>query len=162
MADILLKITGLVEREVSLTFDDLAALDAEYQVADVSQVDPKRKGGAVRLAGLLEWVGAKQDAVYLGLHASRDDFHASVPLAAVRDRGLVIYRLGAESLSNSAGGPVRFYIPDFAACHTAEVDECANVKFIDHIELTREKGFDNRPHDNAQHEALHQTEQRGE
>jgi hypothetical protein len=50
---------------------------------------------------------------------------------------------------------VRFLIPDYAACHTDEIDECANVKFVDRIELTTEKGFDNRPHDGAAHAALH-------
>lgn len=168
MSNILLKITGLVEREMSLTFDDLSGVDAEQQIADMSEIDPKRKGGAVRLAGLLALAGLKAEAAYLGLHASKDDFHASVPLEAVRERGLVIYRLdagpsgdcvsGHRPLDEAAGGPVRFYIPDFAACHTAEVDECANVKFVDWIELTAEKGFDNRPHDGEEHEALHEGE----
>ena len=51
--------------------------------------------------------------------------------------------------------PARFFIPDHAACHTDEVDECANVKFVDHIELTVGKGFDNRPEDDEEHERLH-------
>jgi hypothetical protein len=50
---------------------------------------------------------------------------------------------------------VRFFIPDFATCHTDEIDECANVKFVELFELTAEKGFDNRPHDGAAHEELH-------
>ncbi len=158
MSNILLKITGLVEREMSLTFDDLSGVDAEQQIADMSEIDPKRKGGAVRLAGLLVLVGVKAEAAYLGLHASKDDFHASVPLESVRERGLVIYRVDDGPLDEAAGGPVRFYIPDFAACHTAEVDECANVKFVDWIELTAEKGFDNRPHDGKEHEAQHEGE----
>ena len=159
MNETILKITGLVERETSLTFDDLSGVDAEQQVANMSQVDPKRQGGAVRLSGLLAMVGVKVEAAYLGLHASKDDFHASVPLDAVRERGLVIYRdAQGGPIDASAGGPVRFYIPDFAACHTAEVDECANVKFVDSIELTAEKGFDNRPHDDQEHEALHDGE----
>ena len=36
-----------------------------------------------------------------------------------------------------------------------EIDECANVKYLDHIELTAGKGHDNRPHDEQQHAALH-------
>ena len=156
MSSVLLKITGLVEREMSLTFDDLSGVDAEHQIVDMSQIDPKRQGGAVRLSGLLAVVGVKAEAAYLGLHASKDDFHASVPLDAVRERGLVIYRdAQGGPLDEAAGGPVRFYIPDFAACHAAEVDECANVKFVDWIELTAAKGFDNRPDDDQEHEALH-------
>jgi len=73
----------------------------------------------------------------------------------VRDRGLLIYRLAGDPLPAKDGGPIRFLIPDFAACHTTEVDECANVKFVDRIELSRERGRDNRPQQAAEHEALH-------
>src|SRR5919106_108212 len=90
-------------------------------------------------------------ATYLTLHASADDFHASVPLDTVRQRGLLIYEVDGQPVPLSAGGPFRFYIPDFAACHSAEVDECANVKFVDRIELSSDKGFDNRPEDEKQH-----------
>lgn len=153
---VLLKIDGEVERPAELSFADFAALWAEHQIIDVSRIDPKRKGDAVTLAGLLQLVQPKPGGIYLGLHASTDNFHASIPLSAVVDRAFVIYRLDGQPLPTKAGGPVRFYIPDFAACHTHEIDECANVKFVDHIELTSTKGFDNRPHDAQEHEALHQ------
>ena len=110
------------------------------------------------LDGLLQLVGVKPSARYLGLHATQDDFHASIPLEAVRQRAFFIYRLAGQALANDQGGPVRFFIPDFAECHTEEVDECANVKFVDHVELTREKGFDNRPEDDQEHARLHQQE----
>jgi DMSO/TMAO reductase YedYZ molybdopterin-dependent catalytic subunit len=104
-------------------------------------------------------VRPKGTAKWLGLHAARDDFHASIPLDAVADKALVIYREGGQPLPEKAGGPVRFFIPDFAACHTQEIDECANVKYVNRIELTAEKGFDNRPHDGDEHAALHTKEQ---
>lgn len=154
----MLTISGDVSESRSLTFADLAAIDRAYQVADVSRLVPGRKGDAVRLAGILKLVQPRDTAKYLGLHSSSDDFHASVPLVAVVDRALVIYRLDGQPLPAKAGGPVRFFIPDFAACHTEEIDECANVKFVDRIELTAEKGFDNRPHDGPSHEALHAKE----
>jgi DMSO/TMAO reductase YedYZ molybdopterin-dependent catalytic subunit len=154
----MLRIAGEVAESRSLTFADLAAIDITYQVPDVSRLVPGRKGDAVRLAGILKLVQPRDAARYLGLHSSTDDFHASIPLSAVVDRALVIYRLDGQPLPAKAGGPVRFFIPDFAACHTEEIDECANVKFVDRIELTAEKGFDNRPHDGASHEALHAKE----
>src|SRR5262245_36850413 len=154
----MLTIAGDVAESRSLTFADLAAIDSTYQVADVSRLVPGRNGDAVRLAGILKLVQPRNTARYLGLHSSTDDFHASIPLAAVVDRALVIYRLDGQPLPVKAGGPVRFFIPDFAACHTEEIDECANVKFVDRIELTTEKGLDNRPHDGASHEALHAKE----
>lgn len=158
--DALLQITGEAANARSLTFADLAAIPAEYQIADVSRLVPGRKGDAVRLAGILELVQPKSGAKWLGLHSSSDDFHASIPLDAVADKALVIYRLDGQPLPEKAGGPVRFFIPDFAACHTHEIDECANVKFVDRIELTAEKGFDNRPHDGDEHAALHAKEQK--
>lgn len=154
----MLTIAGEVEQPQTLSFEDLARIDARHQVADVSQIVPGRQGGAVRLAGLLELVRPRATARYLGLHASVDDFHASIPLEAVRERALVVYQLDGQPLPPRAGGPVRFLIPDFAACHTDEIDECANVKFVDRIELTVDKGFDNRPHDGAAHAALHAKE----
>jgi DMSO/TMAO reductase YedYZ molybdopterin-dependent catalytic subunit len=151
----MLTISGEVQNPRSLTFDDLAAIPAEHQIADVSRLIAGRKGDAVKLSGILQLIEPRASAKYLGLHSSTDDFHASIPLAAISERALVIYRLDGQPLPPKAGGPVRFFIPDFAACHTAEIDECANVKFVDRIELTAEKGSDNRPHDGASHEELH-------
>jgi 2-dehydropantoate 2-reductase len=153
-----LKIDGEVEQALQLSRGELALIDAASQVPDMSRLDPKRKGKAVKLAALLAAARPKATGTYLTLHSATDDFHASVPLEAVRERGLVIYELDGQPLPLSAGGPFRFYIPDFAACHSAEVDECANVKFVDRIELTQGKGFDNRPEDEKQHAELHRSQ----
>ena len=138
-----------------LTFATLAAVEAERQVVDLSRIDPKRRGDAITLAGLMDLVRVRPEARYLGLHAAADDFHASIPLEAVRDRGLLVYRLDGGPLPAKSGGPFRFFIPDHAACKTDEIDECANVKFVDHVEFTVERGADNRPHDESEHQALH-------
>jgi DMSO/TMAO reductase YedYZ molybdopterin-dependent catalytic subunit len=156
MTSFVLTIDGEVESRVVLSFDDFASLAETYQVRDVSRIDAKRQGDAVTLAGLLARVRPKASAKYLSLHSSSDDFHASIPLEAVRERAIVIYRLNGAPLPASAGGPVRFFIPDFAACHTSEVDECANVKFVDRIELSAQRGRDNRPHDADEHASLHE------
>ena len=155
MPTVRLRVDGEVDRPLELQSSDLAAIDPAFQIPDVSQLDPKRRGRAVRLSGLLQLAGAKPAAQYLTLHASRDDFHASIPLAAVRERAILIYELDGQPLGESAGGPVRLLIPDYAACKTAEVDECANVKFVDRIELTAERGYDNRPQDESEHAKLH-------
>ncbi|MGC3971479.1 MAG: molybdopterin-dependent oxidoreductase [Pirellulales bacterium] len=155
MAD-MLTIDGEVSRPVRLDAAELAEIAAAFQVPDVSVLDPKRSGRAVRLAGLLQRAGARDDAAWLTLHSETDDFHASIPLAAVRERAVVIYSLDGGPLPTKAGGPFRFFIADHAACKTHEIDECANVKFVDRIELSRERGHDNRPHDEAEHAALHE------
>ena len=155
MNDPRLIIDGEVAHPAALSASDLAAIDDEHQIDDVSRIDPKRRGIAVWLRGLLEHVGVKPSAVYLTLHAAADDFHASIPLASVLERGFIIYGLDGGTLPVSAGGPFRFFIRDYLACHSAEIDECANVKFVDRIELSATRGQDNRPHDDAAHAALH-------
>ena len=156
MSAILLRVDGAVSQPLQLTFDDFAAMPANQQIADVSQFHPKRQGDAVTLEALLAKARPKPEATYLTLHATADDFHASVPLAEVRGEGLVVYRLAGGPLPVKNGGPIRFLIRNPAACHTDELDDCANVKFVDRIELTVGKGHDNRPHDDAEHAKLHQ------
>jgi hypothetical protein len=159
MSDVLLRIVGEVDAPREFTFAALAAVDPRQQINDVSRIAAGRKGDAVRLAGLLELARPKTSARYLNLHATADNFHASIPLEAVAEKGIVIYRLEGAPLSVKAGGPIRFFIPDHKACHTDEIDECANVKFVDTIELAATRGFDNRPHDEKEHAELHAQEQ---
>src|SRR5205823_2382400 len=122
---------------------------------------PNRSGDAVTLAGLLALAEAKPSAKYLTLHSSKDDFHASIPLDAVRPRAILIYRLAGQPLPEKSGGPLRFFVPDHTACHLDEIDECANVKFVDRIELSAVRGHDNRPVDEGTHAALHEREKSG-
>ena len=153
-----LRIDGLVTTPLALTFADLAEFAEADQVRDVRKLGAKRGGDAVRLTALLDRAAIHADAQYITLHAEADDFHASIPLDAVRERGVVIYQQDGAPLPTSAGGPFRFFIPDHAACKTADIDECANVKFVGRIELSRARGYDNRPQDEAEHAKLHQGE----
>ena len=150
-----LRISGLVAREMTMTFEDFGAVDAQYQVPDISEQMTGRDGQAITLKGLVALCEPSDEAGFLGLHGSLDDFHASIPLAAVLERGLIQYGKDGQPLDVKAGGPYRFLIPDYAACNTDEIDECANVKFLDHIEFTADRGFDNRPEDEQEHAALH-------
>ncbi len=150
-----LKIIGEVETPAELSVADLAKLPADCQIPDVSQLDDQRKGRGVWLAGLISAVGPSQGVSYLTLHASADDFHASLPLEKIRDRSFLIYELEGQPLPANAGGPFRFAIIDSAACQTAEIDDCANVKFVDCMEFSTAKGRDSRPNSASEHAALH-------
>jgi DMSO/TMAO reductase YedYZ molybdopterin-dependent catalytic subunit len=152
---VLLKVEGLVEHPLELRYEDLAQLPADVQIADVSRFQPSRKGDGVALEALLERARPRAEANYLTLHADRDDFHVSIPLQAVRGEALVVYKIGTARLGPDQGGPVRFLIRDPAACHTDELDDCANVKYLSRIELTHRRGRDTRPADEAAHAALH-------
>src|SRR5262249_1170632 len=120
-----------------------------------SQFHPKRQGAGVTLNSILNRVRPRASATYLTLHATADNFAASIPLAAVRDEGIVVYQLNGAPLPAKNGGPFRFLIRNPAACHTDELDDCANVKFIDRLELTAAKGRDTRPSSDEEHEHLH-------
>lgn len=153
-----LVLDGAVENPLRLAFDDLSALPAEDQIADVAPFHPGRKGHGVDLGALLRRARPRAEARFLTLHADRDDFHVSIPLDAIRDRGMIVYRLGDGPLDPAQGGPIRFLVRDPATCHSAELDECANVKYLSRIELTSGRGRDNRPADDEAHAALHARE----
>ena len=153
--EIILTVDGKVERPLRLTFADLANFPEPAQVPDVSRFHPTRKGDGVNFDAILERAGVLPSANYLTLHADRDDFHVSVPLEPLRGQGIVVYRLRSNPLGLEHGGPIRFLIRDPASCHTDQLDECANVKYLSRIELTEKRGRDTRPPDEKAHEALH-------
>jgi DMSO/TMAO reductase YedYZ molybdopterin-dependent catalytic subunit len=156
--NIVLKLDGAVERPLDLSFEDLAGLPESAQVPDISRFHPQRRGDGVTLDALLTLAQPRPEANYLTLHADRDDFHVSIPLQAVRSECVVVYRLGDQALDLSQGGPIRFLIKNPAACHTDELDDCANVKYLSRIELTVRKSRDTRPVDEAAHAALHKAQ----
>lgn len=137
-------IGGDVRKPASLSESDLAV--SPGQIADVSLVIPGRQGVAVRLGSLLESAGVNEGVTHITLTAEGGRFSASVPLAAV-EGALIVYRLGGDPLPRTMGGPFRFLIPDARSCRDvgAAVDLCANVKFLEKIELTRGPGRDTRP-----------------
>ncbi len=152
---IVLRVDGAVEAPLALSYRDLEAISEPHRVQDVSRFQPARRGDGVTLECLLERVRPRPEANYLTLHAERDDFHVSIPLAATRAEGIVVYRLDGGPMTAAQGGPIRFLIKDPTACHTSELDDCANVKFLDRIELSVRRGRDTRPSDEAEHAALH-------
>ena len=151
----LIVIDGAVANPLRLGFDDLAALPDEDQIPDVAPLHPGRKGHGVDLRAVLRLAAPRPEARFLTLHADRDDFHVSIALDAIAERGMIVYRVGDGPLDPAQGGPIRFLIRDPASCHTAELDDCANVKYLSRIELTTGRGRDTRPEDDAAHAALH-------
>ncbi len=154
----LLIVDGAVQKPLRLSFDDLAGLPAADQIHDVSRFHPTRQGSGVALEAVLRLAGTSPDARYLTLHADRDDFHVSVPLAEVVPEAVVVYHRDGQPLDLEHGGPVRFLIRNPVACHTAELDDCANVKYLSRIEISVDRGRDTRPRTDLDHEALHEAE----
>jgi len=153
--DAALVVEGNVRRRLSLEAEDLATLPG--QIPDVRVLAPDREGAAVRLASVLEQAGIEPDARFITIHAEAN-YSTSVPLDAVKDHAILIYRLSGSSLPHDKGGPVRFFVPDVAACQTDEVDQCANVKYVQRIVLSSDRGADTRPRSVKQHVELHREE----
>jgi 2-dehydropantoate 2-reductase len=132
-------IDGLVQDRLSLAAADFSRYPAEAQIADVSQLAPKREGRGVKLGALLAAARPRPEAKYLTLHSSDGTFSASIERAEVEDRAFLIYRQkDGTPVPESAGGPIRFVIPDFN-------DPCANVRGLGRIELSAVPGRDTRP-----------------
>jgi len=154
---VLLTVDGAVSKPLRLTFDDLAGLPVADQIHDISRFHPTRRGSGVALEAVLRLAGAAPEARYLTLHAD-DDFHVSVPLAEVLPEAIVVYHLDGRPVDAEQGGPLRFIIRNPAACRTDELDDCANVKYLNRIELSADRGRDTRPRNDEEHEALHEAE----
>jgi len=151
----LLRIDGAVSRPLALSFADLRRFADADHVLDMSRFHPTRRGDGVTLDALLHLAIPDPSANYATLHAGRDDFHVSIPLAPLRAEAVLVYRVGDVPLTAKEGGPIRLLIRDPAACATGDLDDCANVKYLDRIELTSLRGRDTRPADEVAHGELH-------
>jgi DMSO/TMAO reductase YedYZ molybdopterin-dependent catalytic subunit len=159
MSEIILRIDGLVKTPLEFSFEDLQSLPDEFQIPDVGRLNPKRPGTGVTLRGLLTLAEPQPESFWLTFHATLDDFAASIPAdPSIIETGVIVYALEGAPLPTGKGGPTRFLIPDPATCHTAELDECANVKFLDRIEITPGRGRDTRPESEEDHAELHRNE----
>jgi DMSO/TMAO reductase YedYZ molybdopterin-dependent catalytic subunit len=158
MSKAILTIDGAVDNPLALTFEDLCAIPKPEQVADVSRFHPKRRGDGVTLESLLAQARPRSEANFVTLHAEKDDFHVSVPLDLLRREGVVVYRHEGKPLGPENHGPIWFLIRDPLVCQTGELDDCANVKYLDRIELTIRRGRDTRPTNEAEHAELHARE----
>ncbi|MBT6157793.1 MAG: molybdopterin-dependent oxidoreductase [Planctomycetaceae bacterium] len=141
---VLVRVEGQVEQPLELSQADFSAFAEEEQVRDVSQIDARRKGDGVTLESVLQRVRPRSSATHLTMSSSLDGFSASVPLDAVRERGVLVYQIENRALKAEEGGPIRFIISNSAACRTDDLDDCANVKNVDRVELSEGKGPDTR------------------
>jgi DMSO/TMAO reductase YedYZ molybdopterin-dependent catalytic subunit len=138
-----LEISGEVQQPGAFDFEALAQMSG--QIEDISALVSGRTGGGVRLASLLAAVRPRPEATHLTVESNDGCFSASVPLSAVVESGVILYRLGSQALPTQQGGPFRFLITDAQTCATGGVDLCANVKFVGRMALTAGPGRDTRP-----------------
>ena len=138
-----LEIGGEVAQPRAFDFEALTRLPG--QIEDIGTMVPGRSGGGVRLSSLLADVQPRPQVTYITIESTDGSFRASVPLDAVVESGVVLYRIGAQALPAQQGGPFRFLITDAQTCATGGADLCANVKFVGRITLGEGPGRDTRP-----------------
>jgi DMSO/TMAO reductase YedYZ molybdopterin-dependent catalytic subunit len=139
-----LRVHGLVERELRLSFAELLArplVDADITLSCVSnEVGGDLVGNArwrgVRLAQLLEESGVREDATQV-VGRSADGFTNGFPLEVVDDGrdALVAVGMNGEPLPIDHGFPVRLVVPGLYGYVSA-------TKWLVEIELTTLDAFD--------------------
>ncbi len=133
-----LRITGMVDNEITLNLDDLRAMESVERPNTLMCVS-NRVGGnlignsvwtGVRLSELLNQAGVQEGANELILRAA-DNYADSFPLdAAMRDATIVAYLQNGEPLTQSHGFPARVLVPGIYGMK--------NVKWVLEIELTNQ------------------------
>ncbi len=139
-----LRVTGMVDRELELTFDDLLAMSAverDVTIACVSnEVGGDLVGNArwlgVRLREVLEQAGVQDGATQV-VGRSVDGWTGGFPTEAVFDgrEPLIAYGMNGDPLPASHGYPARLIVPGLYGYVSA-------TKWLTEIELTTWEDFD--------------------
>ncbi len=114
-ADYKLTVTGLVDRDLSLTYDELRAMPAVQLTKDFQCVTGWRVPGVhwtgVRVRDLLARAGVRNGARALRFTSFDGTYTESLTMPqAMRDDVIVAYEMEGHALSTDHGGPVRLYV----------------------------------------------------
>ncbi|MCG5434331.1 molybdopterin-dependent oxidoreductase [Mycobacterium sp. MYCO198283] len=134
-----LRIHGLVDREVTFTFDDLDAFDVVEEVVTLTCVSNTIGGDLIsnavwtgyRVRDLLARAGVSPEADMV-LSTSIDGFTAGTPVEALRDNpdSLLAIAMNGEPLPDQHGYPARLVVPGLYGYVSA-------TKWVVDLELTR-------------------------
>jgi DMSO/TMAO reductase YedYZ molybdopterin-dependent catalytic subunit len=138
-----LSISGLVDRPMELTYDQLRALPASEGIYTLMCISNEVGGEywsnarwkGVKLAWLLEQAGVHSDA-YKAVFTAADDYKDSVKLPnALHPEALLAWEMNGEPLRKEHGFPARLLIPDIYGMK--------NVKWLSGIQIVNDdvKGF---------------------
>lgn len=133
-ADYQLRVRGLVDHDLDLSFADLLRMEPTAITRDFQCVTgwrvPDVAWRGVRLRDVLDRAGVHDDATAVRFVSFDGAYTESLTLAqARRDDVLVAYELEGEALSSEHGGPARLYI--------APMYGYKSLKWLRTIELTR-------------------------
>ncbi|GCF14824.1 hypothetical protein Harman_27590 [Haloarcula mannanilytica] len=136
-ADWSLSITGAVEEEVTLDYEDIQGMEGENRFVTLRCVGESLNGyktdtalwTGVPVDRLLEEAGVQSGCECVMLRAA-DDFYEEFPIDALRG-GMLAYGMNGTVLPRGHGYPVRALVPG----HWGEV----NVKWLSEIEVLDEE-----------------------
>ena len=114
-ADYQLKVDGLVDRPMTLSFEDLVAMAPTALTKDFQCVTGWRVHSVgwvgVKLADLLDKAGVHGNATAVSFGSFDGEYTESLSMAqARRDDVIVAYRMEGKDVSHIHGGPVRLYV----------------------------------------------------
>lgn len=109
------RLGGLVEKPVTLTYEEIVALPksiADARLTSVSGWSVRGKWGGVRLSDVLALTGLKPEATHVRFTSYRELYTTCIPLdEALKERTLLAYEFDGEALDADYGGPVRIFCP---------------------------------------------------
>ena len=113
--DFRLKVHGLVERELTLTFEDLLGFDQIEQTCDVHCVTGWSLLGkpwtGVRIRDLARAAGVRDGARYVVLEAEKGYTANVLASQALADDALIAHRFDGKALARQHGAPARALLP---------------------------------------------------
>lgn len=128
-----LRVGGCVQRQLSLSREDLASLPQSELSEDFTCKEgwtvPSQSWRGVRVAQIIDAAGVTEGAAWVEFAA--EDFRFTVPIDEAR-AAIVAVALNGEPLPLEHGGPARLVLPG-ADCYTS-------IKWLDRIELKRQPG----------------------
>src|SRR5690606_28294889 len=150
-----LRVTGLVEREVELSWDELLASPLEESITTLACVSNEVGGG---LIGTARWLGlpirdvleraAPRPEADMVLSRSSDGFTAGTPLPVLLDDRNAILAIGmnGEPLPLEHGFPVRMVVPGLFGYVSATkwVVELEVTRFADRTAYWTDRGWSDR------------------
>ena len=129
-----LKVTGAVENELALSYEDIREMDHEHRFSTIRCVGENLNGHKMDnalwtgapVASIIEEAAPTSDCNCVMLRADGDGFFEEFPLDALRP-GMLAYGMNGRPLPRGHGAPVRAVVPG----HWGEV----NVKWLTEIEF---------------------------
>lgn len=142
-----LRIYGLVENELQLSWDDFQQLPQITDVSDFHCVTRWSKldveWGGVSAQQLLMMAVPKAEAKFVTLHAY-DDYTTNLPLEALLDDDVIIAHSAlGYPLTTAHGGPVRMVVPKRYAWKSAKWLKAIEIHAEDRPGFWEERGYHN-------------------